>query len=117
MGAVHRLVTDPGLPKTMHLLYHEFEHVQLQLTHIRTLKQDGEMSERLVYFNGDFIPERDARISILDSGIMYGDICFKLTRTFKQKPYRLQDHLDRRIPELCRDRLRLEQGRDGGGQP
>ena len=58
------------------------------------------MSERLVYFNGNFIPERDARISIFDSGIMYGDICFELTRSFKQKPYRLRDHLDRLYESL-----------------
>lgn len=59
------------------------------------------MSQRLVYFNGNFIPEREARISIFDNGIMYGDICFELTRSFKQKPYRLRDHLDRLYDSLA----------------
>ena len=53
------------------------------------------MPLRLVYFNGDFVSERDARISIFDSALMFGDMVFEMTRSFKQKPYRLRNHLDR----------------------
>lgn len=53
------------------------------------------MPRRLVYFNGDFVSERDARISIFDSALMFGDMVFEMTRSFKQKPYRLRNHLDR----------------------
>ena len=53
------------------------------------------MSHRLVYFNGEFIPEQEARISIFDCALMYGDMIFEMTRTFNQKPYRLREHLDR----------------------
>ena len=53
------------------------------------------MSHRLVYFNGEFIREQEARISIFDSALMYGDMVFEMTRTFNQKPYRLREHLDR----------------------
>ena len=53
------------------------------------------MAERLVYFNGDFIPEQEARISIFDCALMYGDMVFEMTRTFAQKPYRLREHLER----------------------
>ena len=53
------------------------------------------MAERLVYFNGDFIPEREARISIFDCALMYGDMVFEMTRSFGQKPYRLREHLER----------------------
>jgi branched-chain amino acid aminotransferase len=53
------------------------------------------MSQRLVYFNGDFIPEREARISIFDSALMFGDMVFEVTRSFNQKPFRLREHLDR----------------------
>ena len=35
------------------------------------------MSQRLVYFNGEFIPEREARISIFDSALMFGDMVLK----------------------------------------
>ncbi len=50
---------------------------------------------RLVYFNGEFIPEREARISIFDCALMYGDMVFEMTRSFEQKPYRLREHLER----------------------
>ena len=53
------------------------------------------MAERLVYFNGEFIPEQEARISIFDCALMYGDMVFEMTRTFRQKPYRLREHLER----------------------
>ena len=53
------------------------------------------MSQRLVYFNGEFIPEHEARISIFDSALMYGDMVFEVTRSFNQKPFRLREHLDR----------------------
>ena len=53
------------------------------------------MSQRLVYFNGEFIPEREARISIFDSALLFGDMVFEVTRTFNQKPFHLREHLDR----------------------
>ena len=53
------------------------------------------MPQRLVYFNGEFIPELEARISIFDCALMYGDMVFEMTRTFNQKPYRLRQHLER----------------------
>ena len=53
------------------------------------------MSQRLVYFNGEFVPEREARISIFDSSLMFGDMVFEMTRSFNQKPYKLREHLAR----------------------
>ena len=53
------------------------------------------MCQRLVYFNGEFIPEREARISIFDCALMYGDMAFEMTRTYNQTPFRLQEHLER----------------------
>lgn len=53
------------------------------------------MATRVVYFNGEFIPELEARISIFDSALMFGDMVFEATRTFNQKPFRLREHLDR----------------------
>ena len=55
------------------------------------------MVERLVYFNGEFIPEQEARISIFDCALMYGDMVFEMTRSFAQQPYRLREHLERHM--------------------
>lgn len=53
------------------------------------------MSARVVYYNGRFTPENDARVSIFDSALMYGDMAFEATRTFGQEPFRLREHLQR----------------------
>ncbi|MEW6749885.1 MAG: aminotransferase class IV [Candidatus Latescibacterota bacterium] len=58
------------------------------------------MSERLVYLNGEFVPEREARISIFDCALMYGDMVFEMTRSFRQQPYRLREHLERLYASL-----------------
>ncbi len=58
------------------------------------------MPQRLVYFNGDFVPELEARISIFDSALMFGDMVFEMTRSFKQKPYCLRHHLERLYASL-----------------
>lgn len=50
---------------------------------------------REVYFNGKFIPEKDPRISIFDCALMYGDMVFEMTRSFHQKLYKLDKHLER----------------------
>jgi len=59
------------------------------------------MSGRVVYWNGEFIPESEARISIYDSALMFGDMCFEMTRSFNGKQFRLQDHIQR-LYSSCR---------------
>ncbi|MFH1570553.1 MAG: aminotransferase class IV [Gemmatimonadota bacterium] len=58
------------------------------------------MPQRLVYLNGTFVPEREARISIFDCALMYGDMVFEMTRSFHQEPYRLREHLERLYASL-----------------
>ena len=36
------------------------------------------MKERIVYMNGKFIPESEAKISIYDSALMFGDMVFEM---------------------------------------
>ena len=40
---------------------------------------------RSVYFNGKFVPETEAKISIYDSALMFGDMVFEMTRSFNKK--------------------------------
>ena len=51
------------------------------------------MPNRVVYWNGNFIPEIEARVSIFDSALMFGDMAFEMTRTFRQHPFKLREHL------------------------
>jgi len=53
------------------------------------------MQDRKVYFNGEFVCEQEARVSIFDSALMFGDMVFEMTRTYGQKPFRLREHLER----------------------
>ncbi len=53
------------------------------------------MSGRIVYLNGEFVPEDQARISIFDSALIIGDMAFESTRTFRGEPFELGTHLDR----------------------
>ena len=47
----------------------------------------SENAERKVYLNGEFVSERDAKISIFDSALMFGDMVFEMTRSFNQKQH------------------------------
>jgi len=53
------------------------------------------MSGRLVYWNGDFVPENEARVSIYDSALMFGDTVFEMTRSFNKEQFKLREHLER----------------------
>jgi len=50
---------------------------------------------RLVYMNGEFVPETEAKISIFDSALMFGDMVFEMTRSFNKKQFKLDEHLER----------------------
>jgi len=51
--------------------------------------------ERIVYMNGEFVPESEAKISIYDSALMFGDMVFEMTRSFNKKQFKLREHLER----------------------
>lgn len=62
------------------------------------------MADRLVYINGEYYPEAEAKISVFDSAVMLGDCVTESTRTFNHVPFRLRDHVDRLYKSLkvCR---------------
>jgi len=51
--------------------------------------------KRLVYMNGEFVTEQNAKISIFDSALMFGDMVFEMTRSFNQEQFKLREHLER----------------------
>ena len=50
---------------------------------------------RVVYMNGKYVPENEAKISIFDSALMFGDMVFEMTRSFNKKQFKLKEHLER----------------------
>ncbi len=53
------------------------------------------INEKQVWMNGKFVPESEAKISIYDSALMYGDMVFEMTRSFNKKQFKLKEHLER----------------------
>ncbi len=58
------------------------------------------MTQNLVYLNGDYVPANEAKISIFDGAISLGMTVTESTRTFRHKPYRLRDHINRLFQSL-----------------
>lgn len=51
--------------------------------------------QRKIWWNGKILPEGKAKISIYDSGCMFGDMVFEMTRSFNGFHFKLNEHLDR----------------------
>jgi branched-chain amino acid aminotransferase len=63
------------------------------------------MEESIVYLNGAFVPESEAKVSVLDSGFNAGDGVYDVTRTFRHKPFRLREHTERLFRSLKYTRI------------
>jgi len=48
-----------------------------------------------VYIDGEFVPKEEAKISVFDHGLLYGDGVFEGIRSYAGKVFKLTEHLDR----------------------
>ncbi|UJS18136.1 MAG: branched-chain-amino-acid transaminase [Candidatus Jettenia sp.] len=48
-----------------------------------------------IYINGQILPQEDAKISVFDHGLLYGDGVFEGIRAYNGKIFTLNQHLDR----------------------
>jgi len=48
-----------------------------------------------IYINGKYYSKEDAKISVYDHGLLYGDGVFEGMRTYSGKVFRLVEHIDR----------------------
>jgi len=63
------------------------------------------MEEKIVYLNSAFVPESQAKVSVLDSGFNAGDGVYDVTRTFRHKPFKLREHTERLFRSLYYTRI------------
>ena len=63
---------------------------------------------RVVYMNGEFVPEREAKVSVFDSALMFGDMVFDMTRSFNGVQFALNEHIDRLYAGVKMLRIPLE---------
>ena len=52
-------------------------------------------SESVVYINGEYLPQSQAKVSVLDRGFLFGDGVYEVIPVFGGKPLRQAEHLDR----------------------
>ncbi len=50
---------------------------------------------RQVYIDGKFYPQAEAKISVFDHGLLYGDGVFEGLRSYQGKVFRLEEHISR----------------------
>lgn len=63
----------------------------LTIAGIKPLKQ----SHMKVFLNGSFVDQADAKISVFDHGLLYGDGVFEGIRLYKGCVFKLEEHLER----------------------
>ena len=50
---------------------------------------------RIIFMNDRLVPEEEARVSVFDHGLLYGDGVFEGLRSYASRVFRLDAHLDR----------------------
>lgn len=64
---------------------------------------------RKVYYNGKYVDESEATISVYDSALMFGDMVFEMTRSFNKEQFKLREHIDRLYNSAKYLRIGLEE--------
>ncbi|HVA48844.1 MAG TPA: aminotransferase class IV [Pirellulales bacterium] len=72
----------------------------------------GAAAEALVYLNGRMLPTSQAHLAIFDAGVVMGATVTEMTRTFRQRPFRLEEHLDRLFRSLRHVRFAIGPSKD-----
>jgi branched-chain amino acid aminotransferase len=49
----------------------------------------------IIYLDGQFVPEEEAKVSVFDHGLLYGDGVFEGIRAYQGKVFRMEAHLER----------------------
>jgi len=58
-----------------------------------------------IYLNGDYLPESEAKVSVLDRGFLFGDGIYEVVPVFGGRLFRIGQHLDRLERSLAAVRI------------
>lgn len=53
------------------------------------------MADRIIYLDGEYINENEAKVSVFDHGLLYGDGVFEGIRAYNGRIFRCEEHIDR----------------------
>jgi D-alanine transaminase len=68
--------------------------------------------ERIVYVNGDYVPERDAKISVFDRGLMFADSIYEVTAVLGGKLIDFPGHAARLRRSLAEIKMKMPCSQD-----
>ncbi|QDV48245.1 branched-chain-amino-acid transaminase [Gimesia fumaroli] len=60
-----------------------------------------------IYLDGKLLPEEEAKISVFDHGLLYGDGVFEGIRVYSKKVFLMQEHIDRLYESALAIRLEI----------
>ena len=63
---------------------------------------------RKVFYNGKYVTDKDAKVSVYDSALMFGDMVFEMTRSFNKEQFMLREHLERLFASIKYIRIPLK---------
>ncbi|NLA32143.1 MAG: branched-chain amino acid aminotransferase, partial [Methanomicrobiales archaeon] len=49
----------------------------------------------IIYLDGKYVPEEEAKVSVFDHGLLYGDGVFEGIRAYNGRVFRLDEHIAR----------------------
>lgn len=64
-----------------------------------------------VWLNGSLVDEQDAKITVMDHGVLYGDGVFEGLRVYDRKVFQFRAHIDRLFASAEKTRLRIPYAR------
>lgn len=67
----------------------------LYLLFVKTVRRGLLQVGLVIYLNGKFVDEEDAKVSVFDHGVLYGDGVFEGIRAYNGRVFRLEEHIDR----------------------
>lgn len=67
----------------------------------------GNLMGLTIYLNGDFVPEEEAKVSVFDHGLLYGDGVFEGIRFYNGRVFKLDEHLQRLYDSAKAIRLQI----------
>ncbi|HOM80396.1 MAG TPA: branched-chain-amino-acid transaminase [Armatimonadota bacterium] len=66
-----------------------------------------------IYINGELVPEAEAKVSVFDHGLLYGDGAFEGIRAYGGRIFRLHEHVDRLFRSAQHLAIQVPVTRDG----
>src|SRR5262245_24975632 len=71
-----------------------------------------EIPDVLCYLNGEYQPLREAKVSVLDRGFIFGDGVYEVVPVYGRRLFRFHEHLARLDRSLAKLRIVNPHGRD-----